>query len=774
VRTAVALYGVGVVGAALGLLPLWGVAALGGSLGPAATAGPSAAVLTRGALPVLGTLLGMALWPALRRRLFSVANQLRYGLPLFILATFLFAGRLFVDRTYRVSRAETAERLRAQSRALARAVDATLDRAQRRLRTRSPAGPGGASDPLFRWVEQGAGPEAIARPAARRLAARARRTGRPARGFIPLPDTSGHSLGVAVPVAADTAAGAPGRVAVAGLRPAVLQRTFRVWGPETTHLYLVTRDRVPVVERAGAPASTADPAPLVRALLDASGATAEAAQGRYGPDVLGAIAPLPGLAGHVVVEQARQDASVHVFETLVTMILIALLACGGALAVGFYVSRRVVAPLDRLIEAARRVGAGTLDVQVPVEQDNELGELARTFNAMTQDLSTSVERLQANEERLRMALDAAQMGTWNWTADADEAAWSPQTYALLGVPPARTERLYAAFLARVHPDDRAQVADRIEAVRDGQTRFTIEHRIRPRPDEVRWVRVQGRVVRTEGTPRRMSGVIMDITSQKEAEEELMAAKEEAEEMSRLKSAFLANVSHEIRTPLTSIIGFAEILAEEVPAAHEGEAEKIVRSGRRLMRTLDSVLDLSMIEAGEFSLDCRPFDLAAEVRQRTDLLRPTAERKGLDVTVDVPDPGIEVHLDPNCLDRILTNLLTNAIKFTESGEVAVAARPTEEGVVVEVQDTGIGIGADFRPQLFEAFKQESGGLQREHEGTGLGLSITKELVDLMEGTIAVESQKGEGTRFTVCFPYHLPRGANMGGSDGEVPAAAARS
>jgi PAS domain S-box-containing protein len=547
-----------------------------------------------------------------------------------------------------------------------------------------------------------------------------------------------------------------------------------VWAPETTHLYLVNRDRVPVVERVDAPASAADPAPLVGALLDAPGATAEAAQGRYGPDVLGAIAPLPGLAGHVVVEQARQDASGHVFETLVTMILIAMLACGGALAVGFYVSRRVVAPLDRLIEAARQVGAGTLDVQVPVEQDNELGELARTFNAMTQDLSTSVERLQANEERLRMALDAAQMGTWNWTAEADEAAWSPQTYALLGVPPTRTERLYAAFLARVHPGDRAQVADRIEAVLDGQTRFTIEHRIRPRPDAVRWVRVQGRVVRTDGTPRRMSGVIMDITSQKEAEQELMAAKEEAEEMSRLKSAFLANVSHEIRTPLTSIIGFAEILAEEVPAAHQDGAEKIVRSGRRLMRTLDSVLDLSMIEAGEFSLDCRPFDLAAEVRQRTDLLRPTAERKGLDVTVDVPDSGIEVHLDPNCLDRILTNLLTNAIKFTESGQVAVAARPTEEGVVVEVQDTGIGIGADFRPQLFDAFKQESGGLQREHEGTGLGLSITRELVDLMEGTIEVESQEGKGTRFTVRLPYHLPRGANMGASDGEVPAPVARS
>jgi signal transduction histidine kinase len=563
---------------------------------------------------------------------------------------------------------------------------------------------------------------------------------------------------VALPLAADgTQADADAPVAhvlVACIGPAKVERTLAIWNPAQSHVYLVDRRYEPMAERTGAPPPVHGSGALVEALLRAPGATAEAARGRYSADVLGAVAPLSGLPGYVVVEQAQARAYVHVFGMLLTMALIILLVCGGALAVGFYVSRRVVSPLDRLIDAARRVGTGDLSVRVPVEQENELGELARTFNAMTGELADSMQRLQANEERLRIALDAAQMGTWNWTANPERILWSPQTYALLDVPRSRRDDLFSAFLSRVHPDDQTKVLERIRAVMDGQTRFAIEHRIRSREGEERWVRLQGRVYRTDGRPRRMSGVIMDITTRKQAELELKAAKEEAEEMSRLKSAFLANVSHEIRTPLTSIIGFADVLVEEVPEAHRDGAEKIVQSGHRLMQTLDSVLDLSMIEAGEFSLSCRAFDLAAEVRQRAELMRPTAERKGLNLDIEAPESEVKVHLDPNCLDRILTNLLTNAIKFTEEGGVQVRVRTQPSSVVVQVVDTGIGIGDDFQSELFEAFKQESGGLQREHQGTGLGLSITKELVDLMEGDIDVESQKGAGTTVTVRFPYRV--------------------
>jgi signal transduction histidine kinase len=764
-KTAVALYAVCFVGSAFGLVALWGAAALGGTITGGLVA-PALVAATRVVLPLVGALLGLALWPALQRRLFSVANQLRYGLPLFMLATFLFAGRLFLERAYTATKAETTERLRDQSQAVARTLDTELDRARKLLVAQARAGASPERLDFFQWGTQVSGDEGNALPSgARALVERTRRAGRPQYDFVTMPDTAGYGIGVAVPLAADgtrvRAEGPVARVVLACVGPSVLQRTLAIWRSADRRLYLVNRRYEPMVEREGAPTSRRNPAPLLDALRAASGPTAEAAQGRYGLDVLGAIASLESVPGYVVVEQAQDDAYTHVVEMLLTMVLITLLACGGALAVGFYVSQRVVAPLDRLIDAARQAGQGNLSVRVAVQQENELGELAHTFNAMTRDLSASIQRLQANEERLRIALDAAQMGTWNWTADPDTVVWSPQTYALLDVPRSRDERLLSAFLDRVHPEDQAQVLEQIRSVVRGKTSFAIEHRLQADgADEVRWMRLQGRVYREDGQPQRMSGVIADITSQKQAELELKAAKEEAEEMSRLKSAFLANVSHEIRTPLTSIIGFAEVLADEVPPDHQGGAEKILQSGHRLKRTLDSVLDLSMIEAGEFSLDCRSFDVAGEVQERVDLLRPSAERKGLTLAVDAPDAAVEVYLDSSCLDRILTNLLTNAIKFTEDGRIDVRVRADADAVVVQVADTGIGISDDFQSDLFEAFKQESGGLQREHGGTGLGLSITKELVEMMEGEIHVESEKGTGTTVTVRLPYRVSEQKGM--------------
>jgi PAS domain S-box-containing protein len=755
-QTGAALYVVSFIGSAFGILPLWAIGMITDPF-PAAVWRDVTLVIyaERTFFPLLATLLGLALWPALRRGPFSVANQLRYGLPVCILLTFFFAGRLFVEQAYDNARTETTRQLRHESQAAARAVDAELDRAATRLRTWASTTGSTAPPARFLWAERvpAGPPPATLPPAAHALLDSARVTGRVQRGFVPLPDTTAHTVALAVPSRA-----APSTVVVGGLAPRVLRQTLAIWEPSPSGLYLVTRENAPVVGPAP-PTNDAGRSPLLEALRRTPGATAQAQRGRYEHSVLGALTALPGLPGAIVVERGREDAYFHVFEMLASMALIILLAGGGALAVGFFLSRRVVDPLDRLIDAARRVGGGDLSTRVAVEQKNELGELARSFNSMIRDLSASVRRLRANEERLRLALDAAQMGTWNWTVDAnaDVLSWSPQTYVLLGVPATRTDTLPQAYLARVHPQDRAQVVRMIAVILQTETDFEFEHRIRPERGEERWVKVKGRVARDDGRPQRMSGVVMDVTARKKAERELVAAKEEAEEMSRLKSAFLANVSHEIRTPLTSIIGFAEILAEEASDQQRKIAEKVVASGRRLKTTLDSVLDLSMIEAGEFSLECRTVDFTKAVRRRTDLLRPMAERKGLSFTVDTPDGGPEVYLDPNGLDRILTNLITNAIKFTEEGEVAVRVRANAAHVDLQVCDSGIGIDEDFLPELFEAFKQESEGLQREHEGTGLGLSITKELVDLMEGEIEVDSTKGEGTTFTVRLPYEVKNG-----------------
>ncbi len=752
-RTAAALYGVCFMGAAAGGLSLWGLALVGGAVSGGMRESLLSVVVIQVGGPFVSMLLGMILWPMFQGQLFSVANQLRYGLPLFILVTVLLVGQLFVDQAYRASRKKATERLHEQSRVVARALDRTLRRIPDALHATARAEvpvPATASVQTVEYVGEGEAGSLSA--GVRSLVHRTRQAARPQRAFL---KTTTAPIGMAVPLRGDsTAARAPEnveRIAVARLGTTRLRE---IWGPIQGQLYLVDRHHRPVGGEGTSASGTTDPVPLVEALLAAPDSTAEAEQGLYGANVIGAATPLSGLAGYVVVEQEQEAAYRHLFSMLLTIVCISLLACAGALSVGIYVSARIITPLDRIIEAARQVGEGDFSVRVTVDQENELGELAEAFNTMTGDLSASIRHLRENEERLRIALDAAQMGTWNWTAASETLRWSPQTYVLLGVDPARTERLYEAFLACVHPADRSRVVEQIRAVLRNQTSFAIEHRLQSEDGAVRWVRLQGQVYRKGTCVQRVSGVLMDITSQKNAEQELMAAKEEAEEMSRLKSAFLANVSHEIRTPLTAIIGYADMLEDEVSSAHQDGVEKILQSSRRLKRTLNSVLDLSRIEAGEFTLDCCRVDVAEEVHRQANLFRPMAEREGLDLIVDVPDELVEAKLDPNCLDRILTNLLTNAIKFTETGYVVVRVRATGRTVTLQVIDSGIGISEEFRSELFDAFRQESRGLQREHDGTGLGLSITKEMVELMEGQIEVESEKGEGTTVTVRLPDHV--------------------
>lgn len=281
------------------------------------------------------------------------------------------------------------------------------------------------------------------------------------------------------------------------------------------------------------------------------------------------------------------------------------------------------------------------------------------------------------------------------------------------------------------------------------------------------------------------GIVEDVTERRRYEQELIAARDEAEKMNRLKSAFLANMSHEIRTPLTAIIGFADVLGDELPSTHRRLAHLIEQSGERLLETLNSVLDLSMLESGEMKLDVEVIDVNAHVEEQIDIMRPLAASKDLSLTYEGPDHPVPALLAPGGLDRILNNLIGNAIKFTDDGRVTVsvrveplseqenadarpaagpedasavslrrdgeAAEPGQKHVHVAVDDTGVGISASFLPDLFDIFKQESAGLQRSHEGSGLGLAITRRLVDALGGTIRVESTKGEGSCFTVTFP-----------------------
>lgn len=267
-----------------------------------------------------------------------------------------------------------------------------------------------------------------------------------------------------------------------------------------------------------------------------------------------------------------------------------------------------------------------------------------------------------------------------------------------------------------------------------------------------------RTVEFRSTPTQLDGryavqtVLRDVTEQRTREEKLHAARQQAEETNRLKSRFLAQMSHEIRTPLTSVLGFAEILCENDLGEWNEFATYIERSSRRLLHTINSVLDLSRIEAGSLKLDPEPVDVGAAVREATELFTHRAAQHGIQLQVEVSHSPLHATLDPKALDRVLDNLIGNAIKFTEEGgRVIVRAAGTDDAITLEVEDSGVGIAPQFMPHLFEAFKQGDTEAHDAQPGSGLGLAITQQLIELMDGTIDVDSEVGVGTRFTITLP-----------------------
>ncbi len=256
--------------------------------------------------------------------------------------------------------------------------------------------------------------------------------------------------------------------------------------------------------------------------------------------------------------------------------------------------------------------------------------------------------------------------------------------------------------------------------------------------------------------RAMQTVLQDVTERRRHERQLIEAKEQAEEMNRLKSTFLANMSHEIRTPLTSIIGYADLLADE-STGKAGEFARLIEAGaNRLLDTLNSVLDLAQLEGGARRLIEEELDAAEQARLVCDLYRPRFEQKGIRFTFQVePGENLRLEADRRAFGRILVNLIDNALKFTNEGAVTLRLGLREAQLCVQVVDTGIGVSPEFLPYLFEDFKQQSEGLTRKFGGSGLGLAISRRLVQLMGGSIEAESVSGRGSAFTVLLPLRPP-------------------
>ena len=379
-----------------------------------------------------------------------------------------------------------------------------------------------------------------------------------------------------------------------------------------------------------------------------------------------------------------------------------------------------------------------------------------------------------SQERLRFALDAGCMGTWEWDLATNEVHWSDNLERIHGLPPGTFNGAFASYEREIHPDDRARVLASIaRAVRTGAP-HDVEYRIVAPDGTVRWVMGKGLVeFDAGGTPIRMSGVCMDISARKQTEIENERLFEEAQQASRLKDEFLSTLSHEVRTPLTTILGWSSLLRSgAVPEERVPDAlATIERNAQAQARLIDDVLDVARVTTGKLSLAPEPMRPVQLLAMELEAIRPALDRKGLRLVADLePGAGAIVNADPARFRQVAWNLLSNATKFTAAGgEIRVSARARDRHFEFSVEDTGCGITPEFLPHVFDRFRQADGSAARAHGGLGLGLSISRDIVQLHGGTIQVYSEgANRGARLVVRLPLIFAPAAAVAGDTAAAP------
>lgn len=385
---------------------------------------------------------------------------------------------------------------------------------------------------------------------------------------------------------------------------------------------------------------------------------------------------------------------------------------------------------------------------------DEAGQVIRLFGVF-QDVTEDYRRLETIKEQealYRLLADHVSDLIVRYTPEGQFTYISPSMERMLGYAP--DELLGRHTYDVIVPEDVDQLH---EAFRQGMKTgraFSVQYRARRKNDEI--VVLEARPAPDRNEAGELIGfvdVVRDVTEREGREQELAAARREAEDAAQVKADFLSNMSHEIRTPLNGVLGFAQLLREtELNEQQSRYADRISGAGSALLSVVNDILDFSKLEAGKLQLQDDAFSLRGKVEEIADIIRAAypAIAGGLSVRIDPAIPNLSLG-DPHRLAQILTNLMGNAAKFAEAGSVAVTADLAGDIVEIRIKDDGPGIAADRLPQIFEAFSQADGSIARKFGGTGLGLPISRQLARLMGGDVWLESELGLGATAVLTLP-----------------------
>jgi PAS domain S-box-containing protein len=405
------------------------------------------------------------------------------------------------------------------------------------------------------------------------------------------------------------------------------------------------------------------------------------------------------------------------------------------------------------------------DSSRPAKRVLELLDICRIQAEQAIENARSLETLSRSEAGLQLALEAGRMGTFEWNIQTNEIKWSSNLEAIHGIGPGTFDGTFEAFQALIHRDDRAGVLDNIRRSVETGADYEAEFRSATADGSTQWVLGKGMVLRDErGGPWRMVGVCMDITSRKRAEEALR-------DSDRRKDEFLAMVSHELRNPLFAIANAASVLdsmGTANPIASKAQ-EMIRRQTELLTRIVNDLLDTARLSAGKLVLQQTRLDLGTLVEKRVAEMASShlLDRHVYDVQVS---PAL-VNGDGARLEQIVTNLVTNAVKYTPPGGlVTIEVDTADDEAVLSVRDTGVGIAVDLLPRVFDRFVQSERGLDRRDGGMGIGLAIVRQLVEAHGGHAeAFSDGPDQGTEMVVRLPLVPPVAVSAGAGGEAAPA-----